>query len=48
MKQRITLECLCNQHVDRPTPCCDRFKRMLNDCSVRLVYREEYNMYGIK
>lgn len=47
MKRRITVECLCNNRLDHKTPCCDFFKQMLNDCSVRLVYKEKWNSYGI-
>lgn len=45
--KRVTVRCRCNKFPDHITPCCDFFKKMLNDCYVRLDYLKERNMYGI-
>lgn len=47
-KMRVTLKCECNKFLDHKTPCCEFFKRMLNDCKVRLTYSEKHNLYGIQ
>lgn len=48
MKRRVIVECYCDQFPDIKTPCCNFFKQMLNDCHVRMTYKEKQNMYGIK
>jgi hypothetical protein len=47
-KITVTLECICDKFKDLPTPCCDFFKQMLNDCKVRLEYRPTFREFGIK
>jgi hypothetical protein len=47
MKRRVVVECTCGSYPNHVTPCCDFFKKMLNDCYVRLSYKKRYNLYGI-
>jgi len=47
-KVKTTLECVCDKFKDLPSPCCDFFKQMLNDCKVRLEYRPAFREFGIK
>jgi hypothetical protein len=46
--KRVKVECACNNYLDKETPCCDFFKKMLNDCGVRLGYLKHDDMYTIR